>query len=237
MRFLDLTLPALDANLALDEALLEAAEEGAEPILRLWEAPRLAVVLGASCRWREDVNAAACQADGVPVLRRSSGGGTVVLGPGALNAAVVLPIQSAPGLTAVDVAQRYVLERIAFRLRAMGRPVAVLGSGDLTLQHRKFAGSAQRRLRHHFLVHASILYQFPLDRISQYTHLPRRQPAYREGRAHKDFLINIDLDRTALVAALRDAWRAEGPPPAWPEARVRDLVATKFADPSWITRF
>ena len=51
----------------------------------------------------EDVVIDACRADGVPILRRTSGGGTVVVGPGALNVSVILPDSAAPGLSAVDV--------------------------------------------------------------------------------------------------------------------------------------
>ncbi|HEX8202655.1 MAG TPA: lipoate--protein ligase family protein, partial [Isosphaeraceae bacterium] len=152
LRWLDRTLPGVEANLALDEALLVAAEEqGAGSVVRLWELPGLAVVLGASCRRAEAVRLELCRAEGVPVARRSSGGGTVLLGPGALNVAVVLPRDAAPGLGAVDVAQHFVLERIAAAVRALGPSVEVLGSGDLTLRRRKVAGSAQRRLRRHFL--------------------------------------------------------------------------------------
>ncbi len=107
MSLLDLTLDTVEANLALDEALLVEADEGrAGAILRFWELPRFAVVLGASRRAAADVRIAACEEDGVPVVRRSSGGGTVVIGPGALNVTVVLPNTAAPGLFAVDVAQR-----------------------------------------------------------------------------------------------------------------------------------
>jgi lipoate---protein ligase len=240
MRLLDLTLPGIAANLALDEALLiEADERGAGPALRIWEPEATAVVLGASCRWRDDVRAAACRRDGVAIARRSSGGGTVVVGPGTLNVTVVLPDDAAPGLSAVDRAQRYVLDRIAESIRARGPAVEVLGLGDLTVGRRKFSGSAQRRLRTHFLVHATILYDFPLDLVSRYTALPLRQPSYREGRSHEDFLVNLDLPRASLVEAVRSAWLPPGRPPAPGEAPldlVRDLVATKFADPSWIER-
>jgi lipoate-protein ligase A len=230
----------LAADLALDEALLDEAETtDGPPALRLWEAPRPAVVLGASCRLREDVHVAACLADGVPIHRRSSGGGTVVIGPGALNLTVVLPIDTAPGLAAVDRAQEYVLGRVASALRDRGRAVEVLGSGDLALGRRKFAGSAQRRLRRHFLIHTTILYRFPLDLVPRYTALPRRQPAYREGRSHDDFLTNLDLDADDLSAAIRSAWlpgdrRPE--PAAPPLGLVRKLVAEKFGDRQWIER-
>lgn len=240
MRYLDLTLPEIAANLALDEALLlEAEERGASPALRIWEPERTAVVLGASCRRLEDVRVEACRAEGIAIARRSSGGGTVVVGPGTLNVTVVLPADAAPGLGTVDRAQRYVLDRIADAFRARGRAVEVLGLGDLTLSLRKFSGSAQRRLRDHFFVHATILYDFPLERVSRYTALPRRQPAYREGRSHDDFLTNLDLPRDELIQAIRSAWLSPDRPAkaaVVPEDLVRHLVATKFADPAWIER-
>src|SRR3954447_9721318 len=75
-RYLEGALPGIAANLALDEALLiEADERGAGPALRIWEPDLLAVVLGASGRCRDEVRVEACHGDGVPIARRSSGGG------------------------------------------------------------------------------------------------------------------------------------------------------------------
>ncbi len=239
-RYFEGALPGIAANLAVDEALLiEADERGAGPALRIWEPDGLAVVLGASGRWREDVNEAPCAAEGVVIARRSSGGGTVVIGPGTLNVAVILPATAAPGLAAVDTAQAYVLDRVARAIGAHRAGVERLGSGDLTLDRRKFSGSAQRRLRNHFLVHATILYRFPLALVERYTTVPRRQPAYRENRSHAAFLTNLDLPRADLVSALQGAWlpRDHGlRPDALPEALVAALVRTKFADPAWIER-
>jgi lipoate-protein ligase A len=237
----DLTLPSVAEDLALDEAMLLEADAGrSPPLVRFWEARDSAVVLGASRRLRDDVLVDACRADGVPVLRRSSGGGTVVVGPGALNVTVILPEAAAPGLSAVDLAQRYVLERIAASIRRAGPPVTVRGHGDLTLGDRKCGGSAQRRLQHWFLVHCSILYQFAIERIPRYLTIPARQPAYRQGRGHADFLVNLGLTRQALVDALRP-----DPASGWdtsPElggalGRVPGLMAEKYANPAWIERF
>ncbi len=239
-RYFEGALPGIAANLALDEAILiEAEERDAGPALRIWELDALAVVLGASGRWREDVKAEACSAEGVAIARRSSGGGTVVIGPGALNVAVVLPATAAPGLTAVDAAQAYVLDRIARGIGTRGPVLDRLGSGDLTLNRRKFSGSAQRRLRSHFLVHATFLYHFPLALVDRYTHLPRRQPAYRVNRTHAELLVNLDLPRATLVAAIQEAWLPPGHPrqsDALPEDLIGELVRTKFADPGWIER-
>ena len=236
---LDRTLPSIEANLALDEALLIATEErGAGPVLRVWESPALAVVLGASSRLHEDVEVDLCRAEGVAVARRSSGGGTVLIGPGALNVTVVLPADAAPGLTAVDTSQAFVLERMAGALRQAGPLVRVQGSGDLTLADRKFAGSAQRRLRHHFFVHVSVLYEFPIAPIARYMRLPRRQPAYRAGRSHEDFLTNLPLSRSVLLDCVRAAWFPSDPAPAREvlDDLVDELVRTRYGDPGWVSR-
>ncbi len=62
MEYLDLTLPSVAENLALDEALLLRAEAGeGDEVLRFWEWHSPAVILGAGGRLAEDVDEAACQ--------------------------------------------------------------------------------------------------------------------------------------------------------------------------------
>src|SRR5437870_8898663 len=113
MHALDLTLPTAAENLALDEALLLAAEAGESgEVLRLWEWPHPAVVLGSGCVLVEDVDEEACALDGIPILRRSSGGGTVLLGRGCLLYSLVLSQDRSPALTAVRPSYGYILERV-----------------------------------------------------------------------------------------------------------------------------
>jgi lipoate-protein ligase A len=240
LAFLDLTLQSIEANLALDEALLIQADEGkAGAVLRLWEFPRFAVVLGASRRLSHDVRVDACREDGIPVLRRTSGGGTVLVGPGALNVTVVLPGDAAPGLLAVQTAHRYVMGRIATALNASCPAVTLEGLGDLTIHGRKFCGSAQRRLKNWFLVHCSILNTFPLDLIARYLTIPSRQPLYRAGRTHEEFLMNLVLPRAILRELICSAWPISGSPsPASdvPQQTVESLLADRFANRAWIER-
>jgi lipoate-protein ligase A len=241
MLSLDLTLGDVAEDLALDEALLIEAEAGRGPAaVRCWEAGGFAVVLGASSRLREDVHVDACRIDGVPILRRSSGGGSVVVGPGALNVTLVLPQSAAPGLSTVDGARQYVLEWMVRSIRRAGRDLAISGQGDLTVGERKCAGSAQRRLKHWFMVHCSILYQFPIERIVRYLEVPRKQPSYRQGRTHQDFLSNLELSRQALVEAICPS----GQPChnvfdalSGPMALLPSLLAEKYANRAWIERF
>ncbi len=240
MRYLDWTYPDLASNLALDEALLVRADEsGSGPILRFWELDHEAVVLGASCKLLENLQIERCVADGVSVGRRSSGGGTVLIGPGALNFTVVLPVDFDPALKAVDTAQAFVLGRVAEELAKSVEGVVLRGSGDLTRGGRKFSGSAQRRLRQSVMIHATILRDFPLDRIGELLRMPPRQPAYREGRPHSDFLTNLGIGNAELKTAIRRAWASDDPIApgiAIPEGLVGELCLEKFSNPTWINR-
>ena len=120
----------------------------------------------------------------------------------------------------------------------MTASVSVLGTGDLTINDRKFAGSAQRRLKNWFMVHCSILHDFPIECISRYLKILRRQPGYRAGRSHGDFLVNLARPRHQLADAIRNAFaaekRARTTPPA---ALVQSLLDEKFLNRDWIERF
>jgi len=237
---LELTHSGVANELALDEALLIEADAGRSGhVLRFWEPAEFAIVLGASGRIGEDVLPEASQADAVPIYRRSSGGGTVVVGPGALCVTVVLPESAAPGLSAVDQAQHYVLETLARSIRPLVPEIGVAGRGDLVVGERKCGGSAQRRLKHWFMVHLSILYDFPIERIVRYLAIPRRQPDYRQGRDHQGFLSNLGVPRTILMEAIRSGWitgRSSRRALLVPPALVESLLAEKFTNRSWIER-
>jgi lipoate---protein ligase len=241
MTCLDLTCSSIAENLALDEALLIEADAGrGRPTLRFWEPAGFAVVLGASCRLQADVRLDHCRADGVPTLRRTSGGGTVVVGPGTLNVTVILPESAAPGLKTVEGAHHYVLDWIARAIRNAGPALALEGRGDLVIDGRKCGGSAQRRLRHWFMVHCSILHDFPIERIERYLTIPQRQPEYRQGRDHRDFLRNLGLPRNILVDAICGEslpGSPSQPGQGVPWGVVQTLLVEKFANQAWIDRF
>jgi len=116
LHYLELTLPTLAENLALDEALLLAAEHGGPTVLRIWEWPTPAVVLGAACRLEHDVRVSACARDAVPIARRSSGGGTVLLDAGCLLYSLVLRYDTAPELRDVTSSYRWILNSICAAL-------------------------------------------------------------------------------------------------------------------------
>jgi lipoate-protein ligase A len=237
LRLLDLTLPTAAENVALDEALLRSVEEaGGGPVLRLWEPETYAVVLGRANKAERNVDLDACRQDGVPVVRRCSGGGTVLLGPGALVFSLVLRVAPGDHLANVEEATTAVLDRILSPLRQRVAGLARQGTSDLAAGEVKVSGNAQRWLRTTFLHHGTLLYDFDLDRIGRYLTAPEREPEYRRGRSHGEFVTNLPLSRDELHRALVEAWDATLPSPEVPTALVRELVRSRYTDDEWTFR-
>ena len=149
MEYLDLTMPSAAANLACDEALLDACDQETGPeVLRFWEPRECFVVVGYANEAAREVRLEACRRAGIDVFRRCSGGGAVVQGPGCLNYTLVLNITHGGALDTIPAANRHIMERHRRVLCALlDRPVEVQGFTDLTVGQRKFSGNAQRRKR------------------------------------------------------------------------------------------
>ena len=235
MRLIDLTLPTAAENLALDEALLEEAEEldQAGESLRLWQPLEPLVVIGRSSHIQEEVNLGLCGERGIPVFRRSSGGAAIIAGPGCLMYAVVLSYDRRPSLRSIDETHKFVLGTIAAGLQSLAPGVSRQGTSDLALEGRKFSGNSVRCKRSHLLYHGTLLYDFPLPLIGQCLRTPPRQPEYRAGRPHDQFVRNLPCTQADLRRALCECWHAESPDDNWPRERAQRLVRDKFGRDEW----
>jgi lipoate-protein ligase A len=182
---------------------LEFEQNQLEPeALHIWESPRYSVVLGHSGKAEKEVDLAACQHDGIPVVRRSSGGGTVLIGPGCLNYALLLSLEARPQLHDVRRSFCLLLSSLATTLNLQVRGLSDLAQGD-----RKVSGNAQRRTRHTLLHHGTLLNNFDLALIGRYLREPIRQPDYRRSRTHEAFLQNLHFDPSELKNRVISAFR------------------------------
>ena len=236
MQFLGLTLPTITENLALDEALLLQAESAGGEVLRVWEWPRYAVILGSGSKLAEDVNETACRADDVPILRRSSGGGTVLLGPGCLLYSLVLSYESSLALREIASSYAFILGRLTDALADVLPGVERAGTSDLAAIGRKFSGNSQQRKRSHLLHHGTLLYDFNIACINRYLNMPVKQPDYRAKRTHEGFLMNLPADTTGLTERLRDSWRTDTDLRNWPRDLTRQLAVDKYGKVEWTRR-
>jgi lipoate---protein ligase len=237
MQHLCLTLPTLVQNLALDEALLLEAEDGRSgEILRFWQWPSWAVVLGAGGVVAEDVEVDACQRDGVPMFRRSSGGGTVLLGPDCLLYTLILGMEKLPLLQQIGSSYQFILGRIADGLRDLEPNIELAGTSDLATGGRKFSGNSQQRKRQFLLHHGTILHGMDLSQVGRYLKLPPRQPDYRGQRRHDEFLMNLRTEPQEIQSRIRSIWQAVDERRAWPQERVIQLLDERYLQPEWIFR-
>ncbi len=240
MKYLDLSFPSPEENLALDEALLDQAEDGLlDESLRFWQSKSYFVVLGYSRKVKLEVDQDACQKHQIPILRRPSGGGTVLQGPGSMNYSLILNIKNTKPLANLIETNRYILERNKKALAPLmdHQEIFIQGTSDLTLGHLKFSGNAQRRKKHYILYHGTFLLDFNLSLIEKTLKIPKLQPPYRKNRAHEDFLINLKIPETSLKAALLNAWDAGFPLENIPHEKMNQLVKERYSKKEWNEKF
>ena len=235
MNLLDLTLKTPAENLALDEAILESAEDSDQPreTLRLWESPQPFVVVGRSSRVAIEVNEDVCRQRQIPVLRRCSGGASVVAGPGCLMYAVVLSYQLRPELRMISEAHCFVMKTIMAALGDLAPEARFMGTSDLAVRGKKFSGNSLRAKRSHLLYHGTLLYAFPLELISTCLRTPPRQPDYRNNRPHADFVANLDIPPEALREAITNQLHARPSKGIWPKEKTGELVRQRYSQDTW----
>jgi len=200
MVIIDISANDAAANLALDEFLLDRNQE----VLRFWECARPVVVAGRSGVIHEQVRLEACAADGVDVLRRCSGGGAVILGPGCLNYSLVFSFELRPRWRDVRRSVREILSRMSGALGA-----EVCEPSDLVCAGQKVSGNSQRRTARAVLHHGTLLYDFNAELAGRYLLEPKRQPAYRRERTHAQFLGNLPFSAHEIEQRVAEAWIAE----------------------------
>lgn len=238
MRFLNPSSLNAAESLALDEAFLDALDAGTGmETLRVWEPGELFVVVGFANSVGTEVNVPVCADSGVPIYRRVSGGGTVLQGPGCLNYSVVLRIEEGGPLASVSGANEFILGRVRDALNPLvDGEIEMRGQTDLTIDGRKFSGNAQKRKRHALLFHGTLLLDFELGLIETYLRMPSKQPDYRDGRGHSDFVTNLNLPAAKVAEALRETWGALETSDEKHDIEVERLVREKYSTDEWNLR-
>ncbi len=239
MKFFDVTYPTPAENLACDEWLLDQCEESADApeILRFWGPSAPFVVLGYSNRRAIEANLDACKRKNVPVLRRCSGGGTVLQGSGCLNYSLILRIPPSGPLAHIVETTCHIMTRHRQALETViGKPVEIKGDSDLALNGMKFSGNAQRRKRRALLFHGTFLLGMDVPFMEEVLNSPSRQPAYRADRSHSRFVANLDISPDRIKEALTKTWNAFERSPA-PSPQNLKVLTEKYLSSPWNSKF
>jgi lipoate-protein ligase A len=119
---------------------------------------------------------------------------------------------------------------------ALGRTVTVNGHTDLAVEGRKVSGNAQRRRRHAILFHGTFLLKADFHLMAEVLPPPSREPDYRAGRGHEDFLTTLNLSPQSIQSALMETWQVRDTIADWPRDSVATLVRDHYSREEWNLR-
>lgn len=184
MFLIQLTNYPILQQLQLEEALLRAdhnnwciINDGTPP----------AIVMGISGKAEQLINPSKMLQQPIPVIRRFSGGGTVIVDESTCFVTFIcnseqVKVQSCPHKVlqwSADIYQQ-AFPDIGFQLI----------ENDYAIENRKFGGNAQYFCKGRWLHHSSLLWDFLPERMEYLLH-PPKTPKYRQERNHDDFLVRL----------------------------------------------
>ena len=158
-------------------------------LFRCFPIQRSVVVLSNSNDVTKEVFENKCLDNKIEVLRRKGGGGTVLLGPGT----VVLTL----AFNAKDLFQN---SRYFSLINSMwaesikkytGLQLIENGYSDLTYKEKKIVGTSLFRSKNFLLYQGSLLVDADYNLMNATLKHPSREPSYRKGRTHSDFLTTL----------------------------------------------
>ena len=226
-----------EENIAIDEYMLMSAEAGViGETLRFWESDEYFVVIGRAGKVEIECFKEKCERDNVKMIRRFSGGGTVLQGPGCLNYSLILSYKRDCKLKEVNSSYVFVLDSILKSFGEQKISVQYLPISDMVFENKKFSGNAQARKKKYFLHHGTILYDFDLCKITEYIQYPPKEPEYRASREHEAFIVNLSVDRKKAETVIKNAFLTESSAYEFTEKDRQEtirLIERKYSKDFW----
>jgi len=184
IRVIHLSNMPIYEQLLLEERLLRATNQN-------WciintGAPR-AIVMGISGKKEELVDCERVSQAGIPLIKRFSGGGTVIVDEETLFVTLICQqdLFSFPAYPEPILRWHEALYQDAFQ-----HPLFHLRENDFVIGEKKCGGNAQYIQKGRWLHHTSFLWDYSQENMS-YLLMPKKTPSYRKARAHSDFLCKL----------------------------------------------
>jgi lipoate-protein ligase A len=199
--------PAIE-RWTLDDDLLDSAALSGGTRVRIARPEGMTVVLGSGSDPAVELHLDACRRDDVAVLRRRGGGCAVLLDPGNV---VISVVRAVGGIGGIQTHFRWISAWIAASLANAGFPGARRrGVSDLAIGERKIGGSCIFRRKDVLYYSTTLLVKPRIDLIERYIAHPPREPDYRRGRGHREFLWWLAaIDETATPESVQSTLSLE----------------------------
>ncbi len=241
-------------NMAIDEAILRAQKEQPTPTLRFYGWTRPAFSFGYFQNIAEEVDIDACRADGIELVKRMTGGGTVVHG-WELTYTLILP--RSDGEISVASAYQRIGQSLTQAFQKLSIPAQCYASCPDTSepppnicltnpaehdvmsdQNKKLAGVSVRRNRYGIMFQGYVSLDMPspeiLTRVS-------KDPVTQQMLHEKSTAINTDgrsITRNALIQAISETFDLGiafhlGKLSTVERAQAKTLAEIKYATSAW----
>lgn len=162
--------------------------EGTSGIL-VWQPLEPVIVLGQSNSVETSICTKAVAEAGIRVTKRPSGGETVILTPSTIAFTVA---RHFPVMIHFRDFFRMVNSAVIDGLADMGvTQLGAKGISDITIGNRKILGSSMRKVNDKLVYHAVLNLSEDPALFGIYLLHPRREPDYRAGRSHNDFVTSV----------------------------------------------
>ncbi len=217
-------------QLLLEEALLRTTEDN-WCILNVGAPP--AIVMGISGKPEELIHSEKWQASPTPIIKRFSGGGTVVVDQNTLFVSFILQKEVLPIPAYPEPMLKWSAD---FYKEALNIPHFDLQENDYAIGHLKCAGNAQYIQKHRVVHHTTFLWDYDQEKMDLLL-MPKKIPTYRKRRSHEDFLCRLKnylpskshfLDQIKSALQARYTLEEINEPLELPHANHR--IATKLID-------
>lgn len=212
------------------------------PCVRFWRWTERVLVLGSHQSVRNEVDPESCAELGFTVVRRMSGGGTMVCEPGrTLTYSMYLPAALVAGLSFVESFRALDAWAVA-ALVGLGVPASYRPINDIVSPTGKIAGAAQARRRGAVLHHTTMAYATDPGIVPRLIRIGRPTLEARGPRSAEKVVTPLSMFTRLGLEAVEAALVAAAGGPAEPVAEAdleaaRALAAGKYATADWLGRF
>jgi len=186
-------------NMAVDEAILTLNSLSERPnVLRLYVFKPSAVTIGYFQKVRETVNVEYACENGIPVVRRITGGGAVYHDE---NGEITYSVIARVNDISFDVQESYkiICKGILYALKFLGLEGRFEPVNDVTVNNRKVSGSAQIRKGKVLLQHGTLMYDTDISKIEKLLIVPKDKLASHDAKTIYDRVTTVSRERGLRV--------------------------------------
>lgn len=194
-------------NMAVDGALLRCSST---PVLRLYRWVHPAITIGYFQDIEKEVNINLCNSEGVPVIRRFTGGGAVFHHE-EVTYSLVHPLRGQFAKSSITDSYAVIAQPLIQALHCFGVDAQYRPINDIVVTGKKISGSAQTRKEGKLLQHGTILVATDIAKMFEYLTVDTK----KMGQGGKPVItleeiltdLSIDTIYQRLIESIVDSFR------------------------------